>query len=236
MGTGDALPGVKPDHSPPSTAEVKNEWSCNSKPPNAFMVCTTTTLTFLLQFGKTDWLQMVILWVAVSGENPSCTGQANLLPQHYMVTEDTLDFGWSACLFISGHSTSVKQKKGGISRAGGIYYRLTHIFCDLRYGITMLRTLLTRPRDERQDIVLFSRLPPLCIWGLRSSGMLRCAVWYLVPDVCGLPICPIFMGHFYFGVPNFCAPFHFSYFSTLTLVSQIRESPSILFPPAPKAW
>jgi hypothetical protein len=32
------------DHSPPSSAEVKNEWSCTSIPPCIFRVCTGTTL------------------------------------------------------------------------------------------------------------------------------------------------------------------------------------------------
>jgi hypothetical protein len=30
-------PGREVDHSPPSSAEVKNEWSCTSTPPYAFM-------------------------------------------------------------------------------------------------------------------------------------------------------------------------------------------------------
>jgi len=32
------------DNSPPSSAEVKNEWSCTSIPPCIFRVCTGTTL------------------------------------------------------------------------------------------------------------------------------------------------------------------------------------------------
>ena len=47
MGTGALSPGVKQlrravDRSPPHTAEVKHEWSYNSIPPYAFMVCRAT--------------------------------------------------------------------------------------------------------------------------------------------------------------------------------------------------
>jgi hypothetical protein len=36
--------GYEVDHSPPSSAEVKNEWSCTSVPPYAFMACRGNTL------------------------------------------------------------------------------------------------------------------------------------------------------------------------------------------------
>jgi hypothetical protein len=37
MGTGGSFPGGKADHSPPSSAEVKNEWSYISTPQYVFM-------------------------------------------------------------------------------------------------------------------------------------------------------------------------------------------------------
>jgi hypothetical protein len=36
------------------------------------------------------------------------------------------------------------------------------------------------------------RLPPPCILDLHSSGILRAVEWYLVTEVSGQPICPIF--------------------------------------------
>ena len=36
------------DHSPPSSAEVKNEWIHTPTPPYVFMMCTEPTLTFIL--------------------------------------------------------------------------------------------------------------------------------------------------------------------------------------------
>jgi len=35
-------PGCEPGHSSPSSAEVKNEWSCTANPPYAFMAYIET--------------------------------------------------------------------------------------------------------------------------------------------------------------------------------------------------
>ena len=48
-GGGGTFPGVKtqwhqPDHSILSSSAAKNEWSCNSDPPYAFIACTGDTL------------------------------------------------------------------------------------------------------------------------------------------------------------------------------------------------
>jgi hypothetical protein len=48
LSQGVKLPGRKGDHSPPSSAEVKNEWSYNFTYPYAFMACTCTNLTTML--------------------------------------------------------------------------------------------------------------------------------------------------------------------------------------------
>jgi len=37
MGTGGKAAGREADHSPPSSAKVKNAWSCTSTPPYAIM-------------------------------------------------------------------------------------------------------------------------------------------------------------------------------------------------------
>jgi hypothetical protein len=37
MCTGGSFPGVKADHPPTSSADVKNAWSCTSTPPYVFM-------------------------------------------------------------------------------------------------------------------------------------------------------------------------------------------------------
>jgi hypothetical protein len=37
VGTRGSFPGGKADHSSPSSAEVKNAWSCTSTPPYVFM-------------------------------------------------------------------------------------------------------------------------------------------------------------------------------------------------------
>jgi hypothetical protein len=42
-------PGHEVDHSPPSSVEVKNEWSCTSIPLATFMGWTGTTLRFIMQ-------------------------------------------------------------------------------------------------------------------------------------------------------------------------------------------
>jgi hypothetical protein len=52
FGTGCCLQGAKwlgheADHAPPLSAEVKNEWNCNSAPSVCFMTCAVTT--FMLQ-------------------------------------------------------------------------------------------------------------------------------------------------------------------------------------------
>jgi hypothetical protein len=57
VGTGDHFPGIKQpgreaDHSPPSSAEVKKEWSYTSTAPFVFMayclISTSDNLTFYL--------------------------------------------------------------------------------------------------------------------------------------------------------------------------------------------
>jgi hypothetical protein len=40
---GGEVPGARPDHSPPPSAKVKNDWSCISTPQYALMVRTETT-------------------------------------------------------------------------------------------------------------------------------------------------------------------------------------------------
>jgi hypothetical protein len=47
-GTWTGAEGCEVDHSTPSSAEAKNEWSCTSTPPHAFMECTGTTFAFIL--------------------------------------------------------------------------------------------------------------------------------------------------------------------------------------------
>jgi hypothetical protein len=43
-GTGVQRPGCTTNHSPPSSTEIKNDWSCDSIHPHAFMPCTGTTV------------------------------------------------------------------------------------------------------------------------------------------------------------------------------------------------
>jgi hypothetical protein len=58
MGTGGPFPGAKwrpgrdTDHSPASSSEVENEYELYflSPPPNAFVACSVTALTFYLAF------------------------------------------------------------------------------------------------------------------------------------------------------------------------------------------
>jgi hypothetical protein len=45
--------GREAGHSPPTSAEVKNEWSCTSTPSYAFLTCTRTTLHSLK--GNRQW-------------------------------------------------------------------------------------------------------------------------------------------------------------------------------------
>jgi hypothetical protein len=44
-------PGREADNSPPSSAEVKNEWSYTSSAPYAFVACKRITLFFFLLYG-----------------------------------------------------------------------------------------------------------------------------------------------------------------------------------------
>jgi hypothetical protein len=45
-------PGPQADHWPPSSDDVKNEWSYSSIASCAFMACTGTTLPLCLSLGK----------------------------------------------------------------------------------------------------------------------------------------------------------------------------------------
>ena len=55
MGTRGSLPGGKvdrheADHSPPSSTEIKNDWSYDSTPPYTSMECIGATLPFTLLY------------------------------------------------------------------------------------------------------------------------------------------------------------------------------------------
>jgi hypothetical protein len=50
-------PGHRVDCSPPSSAEIKNEWSHTSIPPNVFMTCTGTLL-FRISFNSPNIIEL----------------------------------------------------------------------------------------------------------------------------------------------------------------------------------
>jgi len=51
---------MKLNHSPPSSAEVKNDWICNSTTPiYAFVACTGTTLLLTVLYSQYSWDSVV---------------------------------------------------------------------------------------------------------------------------------------------------------------------------------
>lgn len=51
---------MKLNHSPPSSADVKNEWICNSTTPiYAFVACTGTTLLLTVLYSQCSWDRVV---------------------------------------------------------------------------------------------------------------------------------------------------------------------------------
>jgi hypothetical protein len=46
---GSEVPSARPDHSPPPSAKVKNDWSCISTPQYALMARTETTSFYIFE-------------------------------------------------------------------------------------------------------------------------------------------------------------------------------------------
>jgi hypothetical protein len=61
------VPGVErlrsDDHSPPSSAEIGNEWSYTSTSPDVFMVCTGTTLPLTISILALYLVKLIIYYI-----------------------------------------------------------------------------------------------------------------------------------------------------------------------------
>ena len=109
----DSLSGVKwprleADHSPPSSAAGKNEWSCSSTPLHAFTMWTVITSMFIIR----HYINLPTWDIAKCANNPLTTYQYNsliivqgtklfryFLPAHLYLQKSRTLFRWGIIPF-----------------------------------------------------------------------------------------------------------------------------------------
>jgi hypothetical protein len=115
-------PGCVADHSPPSSAKVKNEWSCTSTPPCALMSYAGTnlpshgtwpdTVISLLQESSTVVVQIFQYRPEFVGlmrvSNDSSNYRISLISSVMISYTDVWKFTWWICNEIDAEPTTVK--------------------------------------------------------------------------------------------------------------------------------